>query len=222
MWAKSDELLRDLFEELNQKKLIRLQQELSREAFSQMELIFHRVADRFATNNALNLVVRAKNLREEVEGYLVNLNVGFKEGDITNLWVYYYFGAFVEDTELMRKNLLLVLRTGRQFPFRQKMTLGQLIKAIRDNCPKHGAAFAENVDVPLRNAFSHGLYWLVGDSSSNAYIQYCEELGTTPKTEPFWDLLFRMRKYNLLSACLTATLLQKIGSGWVNPYSFGD
>jgi hypothetical protein len=214
IWAESEALLNDFFDELRQNGLLRPLQEWNREAVHQMRLIFKRVSGRFATNNALNRAIQVKNLRDKIEDYLIKLDFGFKAGDLTNLWAYYYFGAFVEDTELMRKNLLIVLRSGREFLFRQRMTLGQLTSAIRKNCPKHGVAFVDKVGVPLRNAFAHGLYWLVGDSSSRAYIQYCEELGTAPKTERFWDVLLRMRRYNLLSACLNATLLEKMNAEW--------
>jgi len=180
-----------------------------------MDLIFQRITKRFSANNAINRAIRDKNLREKLESFLLSLDIGFEPGDLNDMWGYLYFGAYVEDTELMRKNLLIVLRSKGRVHFRQRMTLGQLIQAIRENCPKHGAAFADSIDVPLRNAIAHGLYWF-SQYFSRYYIEYCKELGATPRPEGFYDLLIRMRKYNILNACLNATLLEKFKAGWFN------
>jgi hypothetical protein len=125
--------------------------------------------------------------------------------------------VFVESTELLTKNLLILMNLKK--PFRPKITFGEFIWLLCEECPKFGPALAHELDLRLRNAVVHGIYWM--DWRNNAStgsiedidIYYSDELGKAPRVEPLSVVVPRVRKHNLLGMCLAELLHAEIDAG---------
>jgi len=136
-----------------------------------------------ATAKAMNDAFQSKDV--QLTSCLVELGVGFTQGNVGNMWAYDMFSVFIESTEMLKNHLLVVLRTNKK-PFKPRMTLGELFSAIRTVCPHYGSQFTTEVNVGLRNAFSHGLYWIRNDRPD---LYYTEELGRNAIVKPLSDIL---------------------------------
>jgi len=141
-----------LLDELKQGGWLKTERQFDQETFGQLLKIGERVNEHFITWNMLQQAFPP--LRQ----FLIGQGVGFTEDNVDNVWFYYLSSVFLETTEFFLKHLLSALRW--KSPFRGNVTLGEFIKALKTKCPKFGPELAAEVDVPLRNAIAHGLYWM--------------------------------------------------------------
>jgi len=194
---------------LKQGGWIRNEKDFATAASAQMQLIIERINAHAEVTNALTFAFLTKSHR--FSRCLLDLDVGFTKDNVGSVWFYDLFNIFVESMEVTRQNLLIIVADKK--PFRQGMTLGQLIREIVNTCPKFGKLFTSEIDVVLRNSLAHGNYWLTKQDSA-VILNYTEALGQTPKAEPLLQVAIRMRKHNLLGTTLSENLGKKIKSGW--------
>ena len=72
------------------------------------------------------------------------------------------------------------------FKGKKRFTLGMLTRALAKQCKTFGPDFANEVDVELRNAVAHGLYWIATyQQDGSIRLYYCEKLGMFPRQDPF-------------------------------------
>jgi len=210
-WNNMEATANGLLDELDVKGFIKKESEFDHAAFAQLRNITGRVEGRFVTSNALNILFERRS--KDFSDFLVKQNVGFADDNVGNIWLYDNLGSFIDTTELFRYYLLIILRP--KAPFDQDfMTLGKLIHAIADECPSFGLKFKAQVDVDLRNALAHGLFWMEKQASGVFDFVYSKELGGTPIRKPMSEVTERIRKHNLLGGCFVEVLGRKATSGW--------
>jgi hypothetical protein len=210
-WNNMDVIASGLLDELKVRGFVKKESEFDHTAFAQLRNITGRVEGRFVTSNALNILFETRT--KEFSDFMVKQNIGFADDNVGNIWLYDNLGSFIDTTELFRYYLLIILR--RKAPFDQDfMTLGKLIRAIANECPSFGLKFTVEVDVDLRNALAHGLFWTEKQASGAFEFIYCKELGGTPIRKPMLEVTERIRKHNLLGGCLVEVLGKKATSGW--------
>jgi hypothetical protein len=214
-WSDLENLIGGLLDELKKGGWLRNEAEFAapgtHKAFGQMLEISARFNGHMATAKALNEAIESKNA--ELTSCLVELGVGFTEDNVGNAWIYDMFSVFIESTEMLKNNLLLVLRTNKD-PFKPRMTLGELRRSIENRCPQYGPPFFAEVNVGLRNAFSHDLYWMKRKSDGSIELYYVEELGGREISDPLTDILTVIAKQELLTTCVAETLGKKAQSGY--------
>lgn len=144
---------------------------------------------------------------------LLNLNVGFTRNGISHLFIFDSIGVFVESTEIIRNHLLVIIR--KKKPFNPTMTLGQLVAAFEQTCPQFGPKFAAEINVPLRNAFAHGNYWLQKGSDGVMQLAYTEKLGQKAHEDiQLPQIVELLGKHTTFSACLATLLFNKSRAGY--------
>jgi hypothetical protein len=214
-WSDIEGLTGDLLDELKKGGWLRTEAELAapntRKAFGQMLEISARFNGHMATAKALNEAFQSKNA--QLTSSLVGLGVGFTQGNVGNAWAYDMFSVFIESTEMLKNHLLLILRTNKN-PFKPRMTLGQLFTAIKSQCLQYGPQFVTEVNVGLRNAFSHDLYWMRKKSDDSIELCYVEELGGSEIVAPLTDIMTVIAKQELLTTCVVEALGKKAQSGY--------
>jgi hypothetical protein len=203
-----EELLTGVIRELEHNGWIRKKEDLIRdkESFAQMLVIVERVNTHLLLTNMLTEAFTSK--AQATETCLTSLGVGFTKENVSTFWIYEVFAVFIESTEVLTKNLSLVVLPKK--PFWLKMTFGDMIEALKKTCPTFGVKFASYVDLPLRNAITHGIYWMGRKNDGSINFYYSSELGKEPKVEPLVDILVRIRKHNLIGACLADVLEREI------------
>lgn len=205
---KCEGIVEGLLGELKSGGWIRTEGQWDSEAFRQMLEVTLRVNEHFNTWNALN------HLRPEskLERFLVSQKVGFTDQNSGNVWFYDLLSVFLDATEFFRNFLALVLR--QKGSFKGNLTLGKLMKALKQECRRFGPQFASEVDVGVRNAIAHGRYWLRKTDDGTIYLSYCEELGEVPTTRLLSDICVLIKKQFLFGYCVTATLSKKGNAGY--------
>lgn len=88
-----------------------------------------------------------------------NKNYGFTEDCLAHLFLSEIISTFLRTTELFRNCFLMTL-TERE-GFYSRMPLGQFLKNLEKVVPK-SKVITQKIDVKLRNALAHGLFWLEG------------------------------------------------------------
>jgi hypothetical protein len=203
-------ILEGLLKELKAKGCIKTKKELSndKQSLSQVLVLINRVNRHVATVNKLTAVISTK-----VNAIALSLNdvgVKFNPTDVFEIWVYEVFSSFLDCTELLLKYLLIAIPPRK--PFRNNMTLGQLIGTLRSTCPLYGDKLADQIDEVLRNAIAHGNYWIQRNKNRPPSLFYCEQFGWVPIVEPLDNVIVRMRNHNLLGFCLIQTM-ENVGRG---------
>jgi len=205
---KCERIVEGLLEELKSGGWVKTEGEWDSQAFRQMLEMTIRVNEHFNTWNSLNQLESESKL----ESFLVSQKVGFTDQNAGMVWLYELLSVFLDATELFRNFLALVLK--RKGSFKRSLTLGQLAKALKQECSKFGPEFASEVDVELRNAIAHGRYWLRKAGNGSIYMSYCEELGEVPTIRLLSEILVVIKKQALLGNCVTETLSKKGNSGY--------
>ncbi len=203
-WTRIETVIASLLDELKAGGWLRKETEWDKTAFGQLLKITNRFNGHMATATALSFAFETK--RKEITKSLVELGVGFTAQNVATTWVYDVFGVFTETTELLKNYFLVLLRMDGKV-FKSDMTLGWLARSIKQECPINGSKFVNEINIDLRNAFSHGLYWFDKDGSGNDVLCYTDELGTNPHT--ITQIIDVVKKQHLLSTCFTELLGEK-------------
>ena len=207
-WMKCEGIVEGLLGELKSGGWIRTEGLWDSEAFRQMQEITIRVYEHFNTWNALNEL----ELDSKLERFLVSQKVGFTDQNSGKVWFYELLSVFLDATESFRSFLALVLR--QKGSFKGNLTLGTLMRALKQECRRFGPQFASEVDVGLRNAIAHGRYWFRKASDGSIYLSYCEELGEVPTTRLLSEIAVVIKKQSLFGNCVTETVSKKGNAGY--------
>lgn len=204
-WNRVAPTIDSLLDDLKKHQYIR-SKHMAEESQQLLEII-KRANDNFLTWNAVDSLFDNLNNIDTI----VNMKVGLTAANIRNLQSYYVIAAFLDTIELIRGELLYIIK--RVKPFRSSKTLGPLLRALRKKFPKNGGEFADEIDVDLRNSLAHGTYWWTNEQNI-IQLNYVSSLGDKPKSEPFDETIQRMRQHNLLGTCLSEVLSEKNRTGF--------
>ena len=77
------------------------------------------------------------------------------------------------------------------------MTLGQFLKRLKEVSGTKGKMLAKEIDVNLRNAIAHGLFWMDGVDTV-----YYEDVTLKSQKRIRLDNLWNTRKQSIITQCL--------------------
>jgi hypothetical protein len=215
-WIKIQAIISGLVHEMKEKGLFRLRKDIAgdKETGQQMPVILDRINMRlFMTNRITNALVA----NEDATYSYLKRCFDFTVEDSISLWVYEVLSVLVESTELFTKNFLILMHLKK--PFRPKITFGEFIWLLTKECPKFGPALAAELDLRLRNAVAHGIYWTswrhgsAASSIADVDLYYSDELGKEPVMESLTVVMPRVRNHNLMGRCLSEVLKTEIEAG---------
>jgi hypothetical protein len=126
---------------------------------------------------------------------------GFDEDNVAYLFLSESISMFLRSAELFKNCFLFILKTNKQRSkdgFWSRMTLGALIKQLDKATSGKSASLTVNLDVNLRNALAHCLFWLEG-----SVLVYYEDVTLQERKEiMISELWARGRKHSLIAQCL--------------------
>ncbi|MGD0175692.1 MAG: hypothetical protein ABSC50_02575 [Candidatus Bathyarchaeia archaeon] len=214
-WSYVSGLTIGLLTELKDAGLLNNEREWDLNTVLQLDRMTGRFNGHMETAKALTEAVRSKS--REITECLKNLDVGFNESNVGEIWFNDMVSVFTESSEMLKSYFLLILRTDGT-NFRTKMTLGDLFRgpqSIAIRCPRNGPKFAAEINIDLRNAFSHGVYWWVRGGDGNLwYLGYAKKLGDKELRVPIHKINDAIAKQNTLTACFVETLGIEAKSGY--------
>jgi hypothetical protein len=110
-------------------------------------------------------------------------------------------GHFIYNIEtVLRFTLGFFLK--KEGEFTNRMTLGQMIYAIKKEAPLHANQFESLIDLELRNCLGHGAFWF---ESPN--ICYTDDLEfTNVYCEEFYKFWIRLKEQNIRAHALTEAI----------------
>ena len=124
-----------------------------------------------------------------------NRKFGITERDLPYLLLTVTIYTFITNVELFKNCLLLILR--KEKGFKEKMTLNPFLSILARNT-KDAYKIQEVIDVDLRNALSHGLFWMKG-----VYLCYYEDISLKKLCQiRFDDFIMNGKKHNILCQLL--------------------
>ena len=133
-----------------------------------------------------------------------NREFGITERDLPYLLLTVTIYTFIINVELFKNSLLLVLK--KEQGFKEKMTLYPFLNVLARNT-KDGYKIQKIIDVNLRNAFSHGLFWMKAE-----YLCYYEDISLKKLCQiRFDDFIMEARKHNILCQLLIRMIPQLSG-----------
>jgi hypothetical protein len=99
---------------------------------------------------------------------------------------------------------------GNKNGLRSKMTLGQLIRRLKEISPSFGEALVKLIDLDLRNSLAHGTFWFDRGKVFLAQNSYLDEIQAIPLVE-FWK---KTRRINIISHAFIKVLMKKLKEGY--------
>jgi hypothetical protein len=125
-----------------------------------------------------------------------NLRFGFNADNTANLLLSESISMLLRSMELFKNCFMFVLRF--ENGFWSKMTLGKLIGGLISKTDNKFEIVSNEIDVVLRNALTHGLFWLQG-----SVLIYYEDLTLQREHEIIISELWtKGRKHSLIAQCL--------------------
>jgi len=124
-----------------------------------------------------------------------NKSYGFTEDRLAHLFLSEIISTFLRTTELFRNCFLITLKARKGFSSR--MTLGQLLSQLEKVAPK-SKVITKKIDVNLRNALAHGLFWLEG-----VVLNYYEDIKLEKERSIRIDHLWnKVHEHSKITQCL--------------------
>jgi hypothetical protein len=105
-------------------------------------------------------------------------NIGISEHGITYALVSLLWGSLIINMETILKTSLLFFLKEEQ-GLNKSMTLGQLIKTIKDISPNVGQRLDNIIERKLRNTIAHGSFWFESGKvflSENSHLNKVKEM----------------------------------------------
>ena len=204
-WKHLEPIFDGLLDEIRTNGWLLTDREFDQWGFNQLAQITTRYSENVETNKSLAYGFTVK--PEQVKKALLDLEIGLTASRVLGIWALHNISVFIESTDIIRNYMRLIIRKKR--PFKSRMTFGALMQAIVQICPRFGPRFAREVDVPLRNAFAHGTYWL-----DRARLYYVEELGDIPTAIRFIDISELSIEHYHFALCLSNLLKYKDVAGF--------
>jgi len=157
-------------------------------------------ADRLSAsfNMLFQVFAKPKNSSRFVEH---NEQFGFYEDGLAYLFLSESIATVLRTAELFKNSFLFVLKTAKnrsKDAFWSNMTLGQLLGQLDKITQGKTQLFAQWIDINLRNALTHGLFWLEG-----TVLVYCSDITLREQKRIIVsDLWIRARKQSVVTQCL--------------------
>ena len=125
-----------------------------------------------------------------------NKRYGLYDKGLAYLFLSESIATFQRGVELFKNCFLFILKPRRGF--KTKMTLGQFLKRLIDATGTKGQRLAQEIDVDLRNALAHGLFWM-----NRVELVYCEDVALKKQKRIRLDNLWmKTRKQSIVTQCL--------------------
>ena len=158
-----------------------------------------------ALNKTMNIFDPEKLQKFEIANREFNLTAQ----NLTDSLINQMIGFFLYNIEVVLKfSLLFFIK--KDPPFRTKMTIGELIRAVEIECPTIAPDFKELIDVDIRNALAHGSFWF--ERPNICFTRDLEFSSTTGI--PFHEFWIRTKKQNIRAHALTEVLYEKINQNY--------
>jgi len=153
----------------------------------------------FAAYNMLFRVFERKGMSKKfVER---NKTFGFYEEGLAYLLLSESIATVLRTAELLRNCFLYVLKTTKKRAengFWSRMTLGDFLRQLDKITQNRSRYLTEKIDVQLRNALAHGLFWLEG-----SVLVYCSDITLREKEEIIVsELWIKAREQSKIVQCL--------------------
>lgn len=130
-----------------------------------------------------------------------NAQFGFDEDGVAYLFLSESISTVVRTSELFKNAFLYVLRTAKKHSkdgFWSRMTLGQLSESLNLSTNGLSMFLTDKMNVKLRNALAHGLFWLEG-----SMLVYCDDITLQKQSEiAVSELWIKTRQQSLILQCL--------------------
>ena len=130
-----------------------------------------------------------------------NKPFGFHEDGVAYLFLSESIATVVRSAEFFRNCFLYVLKTTKRRSvngFWSNMTLGSLLKQLDKVTQKKSRSLTEKIDIQLRNALTHGLFWLEG-----SVLVYCSDITLRRQKEIIVpELWIKTREQSKIVQCL--------------------
>ena len=124
-----------------------------------------------------------------------NKDYGFTENRLAYLFLSEIMSTFLRTTELFKNCFLFTLKVRKGFTSR--MTLGQLLRELENVSPR-SKVIAKKIDVDLRNALAHGMFWMEG-----IVLNYYEDIKLKKEKSIGIDHLWgKVREHSKITQCL--------------------
>lgn len=152
------------------------------------------------------------------EFFQATAKYGLTKETIPYLYFAMLYGKYLMETEQMKASLLMILKPKE--PIREDLTLGQLMDAIKSKkvAPKNGQKLIELkmpnkedilIDVELRNAVAHGLFWF-----ENKEVHYCPKPEHKPKQISLGKFLLKTKAQNIATKTLIGIIAHNVRQGF--------
>jgi len=160
-------ILEEIFQELSNQHYLRprLRGSVERSKFFEILKCSNKLFDAY---NMLFFIFTKKGRSKEFVKHNEK-KFGLREEGVVYLFLSESIDVFIRNTELFKNVFIFTLKTC--FFSRPRMTLGQFLQRLKEVSGTKGKMVAKEIDVNLRNALSHGLFWTDGVD-----IVYCEDV----------------------------------------------
>lgn len=133
---------------------------------------------------------------------------GLDEKILPYLFAQLAISTFLTNAEQFKNVLLSLLVKGDDL--RDNMTLGQLLHALSD-LTKDGKSLSAEIDLELRNALTHGLFWF----EAGGMLTYATDISfATIKQISFKDFILAAKKHNIIFQCFLRFIADKHKEGF--------
>jgi len=153
----------------------------------------------FAAYNMLFRVFEKRGRSREFVKH--NKPFGFYEDGLAYLFLSESIATVLRTSELFRNCFLFVLKTTKKRSkdgFWSNMTLGELLTQLDKVTQKKSCSLTQKIDVQLRNALTHGLFWMEG-----SVLVYCHDITLrNPNEIIVSDLWTNAREQSKIVQCL--------------------
>jgi hypothetical protein len=148
---------------------------------------------------------------ERLSFFLKNNREYFTDQQFSYLFMSQLYFLFLVYVEMFRSFLLFYLKRGPGFIFKDRMTLGPFLAALKKCSPKYGEQIEKEMALNLRNAFAHGLFQIVMHEREPALMCY-RNLGelNRPTSFPLSKLLIIWKNHNILYMTLAHLMAKKM------------
>ena len=137
-------------------------------------------------------------------------NASLTPQTLTYLFISQMIGTLLVYFESVFKTSLLFFLEEEE-GITKKMTLGQLLRQIKEISPSIGTRLERMIDTKLRNALAHGTFWFMEGGrvflATNSYLEEVEEITLME----FW---IEVRKMSIIGIAFINTLHRKIEEGY--------
>lgn len=184
--------LHQIFEDLKKQGILRLS---LRDGYERTKFVnIMKTSDKL--NDVYNMLFRIFEERGRSRKFAEHNNrFGFTEDRLAYLFLSEVLSTFLRTTEQFRNCFLFTLKSRKGFTSR--MGLGQLFKQLI-KVALRSKAISKKMDVDLRNALAHGMFWMEG-----IMLNYYEDIRMKKKRSIRMDHLWgKVREHSRFTQCL--------------------